>query len=68
MTMSKKDYELLAKTLHSVKPTASPVLGIAITQWEDTVLAISVALLKQNPRFKEAQFLKACNDGLPDKE
>lgn len=61
--MTKKDYELIAQALHRSKPRENALTSETRT-WEDIVFAMAMALLKQNPRFKELAFLKACNEGI----
>lgn len=59
MSMSKKDYEMLARVLRTnrryskVSPDAAAVI-------DDISRDLSVSLASDNPRFDKARFLAAC--------
>jgi len=65
MSLSKKDYELLAKALHGCKPSSGVAQEI---QWDICVNAIAYALLEDNDRFNCTRFLSACLGYVPKKE
>jgi hypothetical protein len=62
--MSKQDYELIAQALKESKPKITTTFNhLEVTpyeQWRVTVIALVARLKQQNPRFREAQFLQAC--------
>lgn len=56
--MSKKDYQLIANALMSVRP--SSYTGDEYTQWKTDMHAVAGALASANPRFDYEQFIEAC--------
>ena len=65
--MTKKDFELLAKVLLSVKPQVHEQPEYAhipaFNQHTRTVLALVDALSEAYPRFKSAEFINAATKG-----
>lgn len=62
MSMSKRDFEMIADALRRTKPPSSHDEQVLV-QWGDDVLAIASVLRISNPRFDRARFLKACGYG-----
>lgn len=64
---TKQNYVMLAKLLHSVKPsqlTPGDVCeGLMDEQWERTCLALINHFKADNPAFDSERFLKACKEG-----
>ena len=62
--MSKKDFELIAKTLKDSKQHlqgVNPLINQAFeSQWKFMVNRISYELMTTNPRFNREKFLQAC--------
>lgn len=61
MTMTKKDYELIAKALKRRKPESG--LSSERWQWEHDVVSLTLALEEDNPRFDRTRFQEACGIG-----
>lgn len=57
--MTRKDYELIAKTLKKNKPSLSHEY-IEKVLWENIVKEFASSLKQENQRFNEAIFLEAC--------
>ena len=53
--MSKKDYIMIAKEISGVIKDRKPTLAEYAT-----IRSFSLAFQKDNPRFDEARFIKAC--------
>jgi len=74
MSMTRKDFELLAGVLKDTKPKLDNAKGRAealaavahMEQWAIDVGSIGSALILTNPNFDEYRFLTAC--GLPPAE
>lgn len=60
--MTRKDFELIARTLLSVRPLLPR--GKAYPQWRETVQVFSSELASTNPQFDKSRFETAC--GLDD--
>lgn len=63
MTMTRKDYVLLAEALKYAKPDYVPdsLTNLARReQWERDCTKIAAALRGENPRFDNERFAKAC--------
>jgi hypothetical protein len=63
--MTRKDYKIIAAAFKDSKPKQlaeqSALTAIAqFKQWEHTVTAIAAELQRDNPRFIQAKFFKAC--------
>lgn len=59
--MTRKDYNLLAEALASVRPgTTTLEAAESITQWNECVIAVSRALNSDNGRFDRERFIEAC--------
>lgn len=60
--MTRKDYELIARTLLECCPSADYGLGDdkRLSLWEMTCGALANALASDNPRFDRDRFLNAC--------
>ena len=54
--MSRKDFELIARTIHAM-PSHAPSLR---TARESCARAFADALASTNPRFNRERFLRAC--------
>lgn len=66
--MSRKDYELIAGALRTIKTDALCTLGGAAEQSRDIWLGhvverLSNAFTYDNPRFSRERFVKACEEG-----
>ena len=60
-SMTKKDYETIAKVLSTTSPIALSKTGIAQkAQWEYMRDALSKAFKHDNPRFLPVRFRDAC--------
>jgi hypothetical protein len=58
--MTKRDFELIARTLRELAPDRAQGRAINRAQWTDTVHAMASALSESHPRFDRARFLSAC--------
>jgi hypothetical protein len=56
MTMTKKDYALIAEAIAQVKVTSMEEQGTK----DDIILSLSIALENQNPRFESVKFERVC--------
>lgn len=57
--MTRKDFEIIAEALYTVKPGEDGLDGDKPT-WESTVRALARRFRLVNPRFDSARFFKAC--------
>lgn len=60
--MTRKDYQALARALHSVRQFA-PYEGGQPHMLSEVVREVANALAADNPRFDRATFVAACEDG-----
>ena len=60
--MTKRDYQLIAKTLRECHATKSwTSFGIGYDDaWHDIVHALAIALIATNPAYNKEHFLDAC--------
>ena len=58
MSMSKKDYELIAGVLYYTQPSTSWLNKHV--QWRHTMNAMAETLEKNNPKFNRQRFIDAC--------
>ena len=58
MTMTRKDYELIAKALRCARDNGN--------NWSTAVMEIADALRGENPRFDKSKFYDACGFGTKD--
>ena len=60
--MSKKDYIVIARALHSIKPPTKKVTT-ELVEWELCVNMIAGVLQHDNERFKFTKFQAVCREG-----
>ena len=61
--MTRRDYQLIARALSSVRPDPESVLFFH--QWKSDCAAIANALALDNPKFNHSRFLSACENTHP---
>ena len=59
--MSRKDFQLIADTLKSVRP--DPEYQFHYAMWQETCHAFAHSLRQTNPLFDRTRFLTACGLG-----
>lgn len=57
--MTRKDYWLVAYSLHNTRPLFTSANYERTSQWENTVHDLALEFARDNPRFRAEDFLKA---------
>lgn len=70
MSMTRKDYVMIAKALVAVEPVAEDYQSVndwtlARLQWGRTVVAMTNTFIHDNHDFDHNRFYDACNYGVP---
>ncbi len=58
--MHRKDYQIIAKALHSTKPKDEDAHLYDLPQWKIDCAAITIALAEDNDNFNISKFQQAC--------
>ena len=69
--MTKKDFQAIARALHSIRPAGKDADGIheykaefaRVDYWRPTVGMVADVLAASNPRFDRVRFIEACETG-----